>query len=208
MDEREQDKGTGQEPNNLCVAVLSKPPLATRYGARLGVIEVYPHPALVELAGAAERLPYKAPQRFGAIGSGGAACPPISTMEPDRNAARGRDRWCGSALPRLEPNATGMQVKAYKNTRTRSTPSSALGLLCVLWRGELRRLAMSIQRFVFRPTRSVIPHAERSTRLLQIPVKTKLWLTRRTKAIWARSLHAELPTNSVGLPLKKMPKGC
>jgi predicted RNase H-like nuclease len=28
--------------------------------ARLGVIEVYPHPALVELAGAAERLPYKA----------------------------------------------------------------------------------------------------------------------------------------------------
>jgi predicted RNase H-like nuclease len=35
-------------------------PLLTDNGASRGLIEVYPHPALVELAGAAERLPYKA----------------------------------------------------------------------------------------------------------------------------------------------------
>jgi predicted RNase H-like nuclease len=35
-------------------------PLLTHSIAGLGVIEVYPHPALVELAGASERLPYKA----------------------------------------------------------------------------------------------------------------------------------------------------
>jgi predicted RNase H-like nuclease len=35
-------------------------PLLTRGIASPGVIEVYPHPALVELANAAERLPYKA----------------------------------------------------------------------------------------------------------------------------------------------------
>jgi hypothetical protein len=35
-------------------------PLRTRMVEPPGLIEVYPHPALVELAGAAERLPYKA----------------------------------------------------------------------------------------------------------------------------------------------------
>jgi predicted RNase H-like nuclease len=35
-------------------------PLLTNTIAQSGVIEVYPHPALVELAGASERLPYKA----------------------------------------------------------------------------------------------------------------------------------------------------
>jgi predicted RNase H-like nuclease len=34
-------------------------PLLTDNGASRGLIEVYPHPALVELAGASERLPYK-----------------------------------------------------------------------------------------------------------------------------------------------------
>jgi predicted RNase H-like nuclease len=42
-------------------------PLLTRVPASRGIIEVYPHPALIELSGAAERLPYKSRSR-GATG--------------------------------------------------------------------------------------------------------------------------------------------
>jgi predicted RNase H-like nuclease len=49
-------------------------PLLTNTIAQSGVIEVYPHPALVELAGASERLPYKASKvRSYALFSGTAA---------------------------------------------------------------------------------------------------------------------------------------
>ena len=41
---------------------LSGYPLLTRSISSRGVIEVYPHPALIELAGALERLPYKTPK--------------------------------------------------------------------------------------------------------------------------------------------------
>lgn len=73
-------------------------PLLTDTIAPLGAIEVYPHPALVELAGASERLPYKALKGSELLALGipaGAASSPISTMERDRSAPRRGDYWCG-----------------------------------------------------------------------------------------------------------------
>jgi predicted RNase H-like nuclease len=86
--------------------------------APLGVIEVYPHPALVELAGASERLPYKASKVR-------AYWP--SVAPPERRARlyrqwseivillEGEIAGVGAALPHLELNATGIEVKAYED---------------------------------------------------------------------------------------------
>ena len=74
-----------------------------------GVIEVYPHPALVELAGASERLPYKA--------SKARAYWP-SAAPPERRARLYR-QW-SEIVMRLEGeiaglNASGVEVKAYED---------------------------------------------------------------------------------------------
>jgi predicted RNase H-like nuclease len=93
-------------------------PLRTDTIAPKGVIEVYPHPALVELAGASERLPYKASK--------------VRSYWPSADPPERRDRlykqWseivtllegeiagAKAALPRLDLNATGIQMKAYED---------------------------------------------------------------------------------------------
>jgi predicted RNase H-like nuclease len=93
-------------------------PLLTNSIAQRGLIEVYPHPALVELAGSSIRLPYK-----------------MSKVRSYWPSATPRDRrvrlyqhWSqivgllegeitgvGTALPRLERNASGAEVKAYED---------------------------------------------------------------------------------------------
>jgi predicted RNase H-like nuclease len=93
-------------------------PLLTDTVGPLGVIEVYPHPALVELADASERLPYKASKVRSYWPS---AAPPerrvrlyrqwseiVALLESDIAGI-------ASVLPRLELNATGMRVKAYED---------------------------------------------------------------------------------------------
>ncbi len=93
-------------------------PLRTTSAATPGLIEVYPHPALVELAGAAELLPYKASK--------------VRNYWPSLSPAERRERlyqqWAEiaallegeikgvtAALPQLEPGATGVVVKAYED---------------------------------------------------------------------------------------------
>jgi predicted RNase H-like nuclease len=94
-------------------------PLRTDTVAPPGVIEVYPHPALVELAGASERLPYKASKVRNYW---------PSALRSDRRARLYR-KWSEivallereiegveAALPRLELNASAIEVKAYEDT--------------------------------------------------------------------------------------------
>ncbi|MGO8975610.1 MAG: DUF429 domain-containing protein, partial [Steroidobacteraceae bacterium] len=93
-------------------------PLLTNTIAPRGVIEVYPHPALVELASASERLPYKASKVRSYWPS---AAPP-------ERRARLYQQWSkivallekeiagvGAALPRLDLDAVGLEVKAYED---------------------------------------------------------------------------------------------
>ena len=83
------------------------------------MIEVYPHPALVELAGALERLPYKTSK----VGSYW----PLSSP-PERRTLLYR-QWseivallegeiadAAATLPRLELNASSWKVKAFEDT--------------------------------------------------------------------------------------------
>jgi predicted RNase H-like nuclease len=94
-------------------------PLQTDRLAPPGVIEVYPHPALVELAGALERLPYKASK----VGSYWPLASP-----PERRTLLYR-QWseivallegeiadAAATLPRLELNASSWKVKAFEDT--------------------------------------------------------------------------------------------
>jgi predicted RNase H-like nuclease len=94
-------------------------PLLTKSIASVGIIEVYPHPALVELANASNRLPYKA-SRLRAYW-------PSAT--PLRRRSRLFRQWrkivtlledkiadVKVGLPRLELSASGLEVKAYEDT--------------------------------------------------------------------------------------------
>ena len=93
-------------------------PLRTNTIASPGVIEVYPHPALVELSGARQRLPYKA----GRVRS---YWPKATSLERRVRLYR---QWSeivallesqiagvAAALPQLELNASGLEVKSYED---------------------------------------------------------------------------------------------
>lgn len=93
-------------------------PLRTTTVATPGLIEVYPHPALVELAGTAERLPYKA--------SKVRSYWPL--LAPAERRARLYHQWSeitalledeiegvAAALPRSELDASGVEVKAHED---------------------------------------------------------------------------------------------
>jgi len=94
-------------------------PLQTVTITTPGMIEVYPHPALVELAGARERLPYKASK--------------VRNYWPSATASERRtllcDKWreivallegeikgVAAALPKLASDARGVEIKAYEDT--------------------------------------------------------------------------------------------
>ncbi|WP_193368034.1 DUF429 domain-containing protein [Pelagibius marinus] len=94
-------------------------PLRTTTMAVPGLIEVYPHPALVELAGAPARLPYKSAKvrKYWPSNS------------PTERRARLLHQWeeivgllegeiagVTAALPKLEPGAAGWQLKAYEDS--------------------------------------------------------------------------------------------
>jgi predicted RNase H-like nuclease len=92
--------------------------LSTDTIAPLGLIEVYPHPALVELAGASKRLPYKVAKV--------AKYWPSATPEKRRDnlylqwseiVARLEQEISGvkAALPNLGLKASGRTVKAYED---------------------------------------------------------------------------------------------
>jgi len=94
-------------------------PLQTVAVTTPGLIEVYPHPALVELTGAQERLRYKA--------SKVRAYWPSAT--PPERRTRLYDTWCeivawlegeitgvAAALPKLASDARGVEIKAYEDT--------------------------------------------------------------------------------------------
>jgi len=83
-----------------------------------GVIEVYPHPALVELTGAAERVPYK-------VSKVSIYWPLVSPLEQRR---RLYSKWkqiisfleceisdVTAALPQLELSTRGGKLKAHEN---------------------------------------------------------------------------------------------
>jgi predicted RNase H-like nuclease len=93
-------------------------PLLTHEILSRGLIEVYPHPALLELTGASERLPYKAAKA-------GAYWP---SKTPSERRACLFHQWdkiikslerevagVATALPRLEHGASGWNVKAYED---------------------------------------------------------------------------------------------
>jgi predicted RNase H-like nuclease len=93
-------------------------PLLTAKIATPGLVEVYPHPALVELAGAATRLPYKSSR--------------VSKYWPAASPSERRallyQQWTeivallekhvvgvAAALPRLHPNPNVRTLKAYED---------------------------------------------------------------------------------------------
>jgi predicted RNase H-like nuclease len=93
-------------------------PLQTSEAQSPGLIEVYPHPALVELASAPERLPYKAAKVR-------AYWPTSATT--DRRIRLYR-QWAGivallegeisgvlAVLPPLRPDASGWEMKAFED---------------------------------------------------------------------------------------------
>jgi predicted RNase H-like nuclease len=93
-------------------------PLRTDNCFAPGIVEVYPHPALVELAEAAERLPYKA-------GKVRSYWPSATSLE--RRALLyqqwglivamldGQLAGVSSLLPALEMSANGREIKAYED---------------------------------------------------------------------------------------------
>lgn len=93
-------------------------PLLTQKTASPGLIEVYPHPALVELADAAKRLPYKAAKVR-------SYWPSATSFERRGNLYR---QWAEiiallekhiagikAALPPLAPDANSFKLKAYED---------------------------------------------------------------------------------------------
>jgi predicted RNase H-like nuclease len=101
-----------------------------------GLIEVYPHPALLELANAKERLTYKAAKVR-------SYWPSLLPMERRKSLYR---QWTKiielleseiagvtAAFPALEATASGQQVKAL---RTLSMPSFARGSASARYKGE------------------------------------------------------------------------
>jgi predicted RNase H-like nuclease len=94
-------------------------PLQTDRLACPGVIEVYPHPALIEPLGASKRLPYKAakvrsywPQAFPQERR------TLLYRQWSEITARLEREIAGveAVLPRLEPTARAWEVKAYEDT--------------------------------------------------------------------------------------------
>jgi len=93
-------------------------PLLTTAIAPPGVIEVYPHPALVELTGASERLPYK-------VSKVSIYWPLASPLEQRRRLHRQwkrvsnflEDEIAGvtGALPELALSTRGGELKAHEN---------------------------------------------------------------------------------------------
>lgn len=93
-------------------------PLLTETIAAPGLIEVYPHPALVELMGASERLPYKASKV-------GTYWPSVTSSERRtrlyrqwKEIAASLDReiaGVAAALPQLGLEARGVEMKAYED---------------------------------------------------------------------------------------------
>ena len=93
-------------------------PLQTQQITSRGLIEVYPHPALVELASAPERLPYKASKVFN-------YWPLLGPLERRARLYRQWDdiiallenKIAGvtKALPRLGAGLRGWEVKAYED---------------------------------------------------------------------------------------------
>ena len=93
-------------------------PLQTTSIAAPGLIEVYPHPALIELTGATERLPYK-------VAKARRYWPTLSPVERRaRLYAKWREIVIGleteitgvtAALPALSPEASGIEAKAYED---------------------------------------------------------------------------------------------
>jgi predicted RNase H-like nuclease len=94
-------------------------PLLTNNMAPQGVIEVYPHPALVEIANAPIRLPYKASKM--------ASYWPTIT-DPKRRRLQLYEQWSEivvlledeiagvrEALPTLELSASQKELKAYED---------------------------------------------------------------------------------------------
>lgn len=101
-------KGFADAGYNLCTGSIAKP----------GLIEVYPHPGLVELTGAAERLPYKVGKTRTYWGG----------LDPAARRGRLLEQWSGIAaaldgviagasaflpLPRAE--AAGWELKAHED---------------------------------------------------------------------------------------------
>jgi predicted RNase H-like nuclease len=93
-------------------------PLLTNIMALAGLIEVYPHPALVELAGASIRLPYKA--------SKVRSYWPFATPAERRvrlfrqwseivKLLEGEIAGVDAALPSLDIGSSGIQIKAYED---------------------------------------------------------------------------------------------
>ena len=124
-------------------------PLLTNMMAPVGLIEVYPHPALVELAGASIRLPYKA--------SKVRSYWPVATPTERRvllyrqwseivTRLEGQVAGVMAALPNLEINASGRDVKAYED---------ALDAIICAWvaicglEGPAHRSATKIRRSYF-----------------------------------------------------------
>lgn len=94
-------------------------PLLTRLPAARGLIEAYPHPALVELTSAPERLPYKAAK----IGKYWPALSPaerrirlLQKWEEIVSALDGEIDGVADALPKLQAQASGAALKAYEDT--------------------------------------------------------------------------------------------
>lgn len=93
-------------------------PLQTTSPAAPGLYEVYPHPALVELAGAAERLPYKASKAR-------KYWPTVSPSERRSNlfaewrkiAAVLEEELSGTEglLPEIPLASSGIEIKAYED---------------------------------------------------------------------------------------------
>jgi predicted RNase H-like nuclease len=93
-------------------------PLRTDNCSAPGIIEVYPHPALVELAAAAERLPYKA-------GKVRAYWPSATSLERRSLLYHqwsvivalldGEIAGVKSSLPTLKVSASGREIKAYED---------------------------------------------------------------------------------------------
>jgi predicted RNase H-like nuclease len=101
-------KGFGEAGYRLCTRDIESP----------GLIEVYPHPALLELTGAAERLPYKAGKIRAYWGN----------LELAERKAKLLDRWAGIAtdldnviagasafLPLPGADAAGWKLKAHED---------------------------------------------------------------------------------------------
>lgn len=93
-------------------------PLLTETITLPGTIEVYPHPALIELMGAPERLPYKAAK----MGKYWPELPPRTRREKlvatwGEIVARLAVELDGvtDALPPIDPQATGRELKAYED---------------------------------------------------------------------------------------------